>query len=69
MEKKTKRLSLDQLKERLKLCDKLPTLPAVAAELLNQFREPEVDLQKAASLIERDPALTASVTSSVRRTR
>jgi diguanylate cyclase (GGDEF)-like protein len=61
MQESTKRLSLDKIKERLKQCDKLPTLPAVAAELLNQFREPEVNLRKAAALIERDPALTASV--------
>jgi diguanylate cyclase (GGDEF)-like protein len=61
MQEGAKALSLNQIKERLKLCEKLPTLPAVAAELLNQFREPEVNLHKAAALIERDPALTASV--------
>ena len=61
MQKGAKALSLDQIKQRLNLCERLPTLPAVAAELLNQFRETEVNLHKAAALIERDPALTASV--------
>jgi len=51
----------DRIREQLKECNTLPTLPGVAVELLNQFRNPEVNLQKTAAIIRRDPALTAKV--------
>ena len=49
------------LKLRLAQCETLPSLPGVAMELLQQFREPEVDLKKTAEIIQQDPALTATV--------
>ncbi len=51
----------ERLREQLKECKTLPTLPGVAVELLNQFRNPEVNLQKTAEIIRQDPALTVKI--------
>jgi diguanylate cyclase (GGDEF)-like protein len=50
-----------QIKEQLKQCKTLPTLPGVAVELVNQFQQTEVNLEKTSRIIQRDPALTATV--------
>ena len=49
------------IKEQLKKCKTLPTLPGVAVELISQFRKSEVNLEKTSQIIQRDPALTATV--------
>jgi HD-like signal output (HDOD) protein len=46
---------------RLQQCRDLPSLPGVAFELLRQFRESEVDLKETSEIIQKDPALSASV--------
>jgi diguanylate cyclase (GGDEF)-like protein len=50
-----------QIKEQLKQCKTLPTLPGVAVELVNQFQQSEVNLEATSRIIQRDPALTATV--------
>jgi HD-like signal output (HDOD) protein len=51
----------NQIREQLKECKTLPTLPGVAVELLAQFQNREVDLQEIAGIIRKDPALAAKV--------
>jgi diguanylate cyclase (GGDEF)-like protein len=50
-----------RIKEQLKQCKTLPTLPGVAVELVNQFQQSEVNLEETSRIIQRDPALTATV--------
>ena len=54
-------VDVNQIQLQLKQCKDLPSLPGVAFELLQQFRELEVDLKKTGEIIQKDPALTASV--------
>jgi len=49
------------IREQLKECKTLPTLPGVAVELVAQFQDREVDLTEIAEIIQKDPALTAKV--------
>jgi diguanylate cyclase (GGDEF)-like protein len=57
----TNKLDPTQIREQLKQCKTLPTLPGVAVELINQFRSSEVNLEETSKIIQRDPALTATV--------
>lgn len=49
----TKRIAADQLV--------LPAIPAVALKCLNLIKDPDFSLKEAASIIERDPMLTAQI--------
>jgi len=51
----------EKLKTQLKQCRDLPSLPGVAFQLIQQFRESTVDLKRTAEIIQKDPALTASI--------
>jgi diguanylate cyclase (GGDEF)-like protein len=55
------RIDRDQVREQVSKCKALPTLPGVAAELVKQFRETELNLEETSRIIQRDPALTATV--------
>ena len=50
-----------RIREQLKSCENLPTLPGVAVELLACLDKSEVDLRELANIIRRDPALSAKV--------
>lgn len=50
-----------KLEVRLRSCDNLPSLPAVAIRLVAMCRKDEVDLKKLAEVISNDPALSAKV--------
>jgi len=50
-----------KLKVRLRGCDNLPSLPAVAIRLVAMCRKDEVDLKELAQDISNDPALAAKV--------
>lgn len=60
-ESETTKVEPSQIREQLKQCKTLPTLPGVAVELVNQFRSSEVNLEETSRIIQRDPALTATV--------
>lgn len=45
-----------RIREQLKDCKNLPTLPAVAVELLACLRKSEVDLRELANIIRQEPA-------------
>lgn len=47
----------------LKSCPTLPSLPGVAVQLLNECRQPDIDIDRVCDLIARDPALAAKVLS------
>ncbi len=42
-------------------CPSLPTLPAIAVELLERTRDPDVDIAEIASLVESDPGLASRI--------
>ena len=48
-----------KLTEKLKACRSLPSLPAVAVDLLQLCQDPALDLGKIAARLEQDPALAA----------
>jgi HD-like signal output (HDOD) protein len=50
-----------QLEQRILSCPGLPTLPAVALELLRLCRSEDVDLRSVAGCVSRDPAIAARV--------
>jgi diguanylate cyclase (GGDEF)-like protein len=50
-----------KLEKLLKAAPNLPSLPGVALELLTECRRPDVDLDRIADLLARDPALSAKV--------
>ncbi len=50
-----------KIRKLIENCKKLPTLPGVAIQLLEQCREADVDLQETAEIMSRDPALSAKV--------
>lgn len=50
-----------ELERRILACPTLPSLPAVALELLRLCRDEETDLRRVAEAISRDPALSARV--------
>jgi two-component system cell cycle response regulator len=51
--------------EQVLSCKALPSLPAVAVEVLSLTRDPNVPLEKIAKVIQNDPALTAKVLKTV----
>jgi len=50
-----------EIMERIKKVSDLPTLPAIAAELLRMVHDPRSSMPQLASIIERDPALSTKV--------
>ncbi|RKY26595.1 MAG: hypothetical protein DRP79_04625 [Planctomycetota bacterium] len=50
-----------QIVERIKKVSDLPTLPSIAAELLRMVNDPRCSMPQLASVIQRDPALSAKV--------
>ncbi len=50
-----------KLEKLLKTAPNLPSLPGVAVELLTECRRPDVDIDRIAELLARDPALSAKV--------
>jgi HD-like signal output (HDOD) protein len=50
-----------ELERRILACPTLPSLPAVALELLRLCRDDEIDLRRVAEALSRDPALAARV--------
>ena len=53
-----------QVVEEILAGHRLPTLPAVAAEVLEMTAAPEIDLQKIADTVQLDQALAAKVSTS-----
>jgi diguanylate cyclase (GGDEF)-like protein len=49
------------LEKRILACPSLPSLPAVALEVVSLCRKDDLDLREVAALIERDPALASKV--------
>lgn len=49
------------IERRLQLCQSLPTLPAVAMEVLRLCQQEEFDMSELAKIIGKDPALTAKI--------
>ncbi|MFQ5738579.1 MAG: HDOD domain-containing protein [Acidobacteriota bacterium] len=52
---------IDRLKEQIRECRKLPTLPGVAAQLVQYCFEPDAELGEIARILGHDPALSAKV--------
>jgi HD-like signal output (HDOD) protein len=50
-----------QLGKRILACPTLPSLPAVAVEVVQLCQREEIDLKQVVSLLERDPALAAKI--------
>lgn len=50
-----------QLMDRILQCQSLPTLPAVAVQVLELARNPDADIADIARLVSRDPALSSKV--------
>ncbi len=51
----------DELKQRLRSCSTLPTLPAVALKIIDLANDPDADIGKVCQLISLDPALAAKI--------
>ena len=51
----------DQLLNQIRKCQNLPTLPAVAVQVLELVRDPEADIPKLARLVSKDPALSSKI--------
>lgn len=51
----------DSILTQIKTADNLPSLPAVALEILRLTRDPDVPMESISDAIQRDPALTAKV--------
>jgi len=49
------------IKERIRNCTRLPSLPAIAIEVLDMAHRPEVDIAEIARIISRDPALSGRI--------
>jgi len=50
-----------KLEERLKFATQLPTLSGIALQVIDLARDPDLDMGRLASVLSRDPALTAKV--------
>lgn len=50
-----------QIRQALEHCPHLPTMPAIATQVLEMGRDPEVDIGKLAAVITRDPALATRI--------
>ncbi|HTW95936.1 MAG TPA: GGDEF domain-containing protein [Tepidisphaeraceae bacterium] len=53
------------IKDRIRNCPRLPTLPAIAIEVLEMAHRPEVDIAEIARAISRDPALSGRILKTV----
>lgn len=51
----------EQLLNRIRQCENLPTLPAVAVQVLDLVQDPEADIPKLARLVSKDPALSSKI--------
>jgi diguanylate cyclase (GGDEF)-like protein len=51
----------DKLLQRIRQCQNLPTLPAIAVQVLELAQHPDVDLADVAKLISKDPALSGKI--------
>jgi len=51
----------EQLLNRIRKCESLPTLPAVAVQVLELVQDPEADIAKLARLVSKDPALSSKI--------
>jgi diguanylate cyclase (GGDEF)-like protein len=51
----------DSLADRIKSCPNLPSIPAVAVEVLDLAQKPEVDMAEIARVISKDPALSGKL--------
>lgn len=49
------------LQTRILACPTLPSIPAVALEVVRACQEDEIDLRRLAAVLEKDPALTAKI--------
>ena len=51
----------DQLRKRIRDCDSLPSLPAVAIQVLELVRDPNSELSQLARLVSKDPAMVSKI--------
>ena len=51
----------DQLVQRIRQCSSLPSLPAIAVQVLELTQKPEADLAEIARVISKDPALSGKI--------
>ena len=51
----------EQLIQRIKQCPTLPTLPAVAVQVLELAQNPDVDIAQIAKILSKDPALSLKI--------
>src|SRR5256885_11798078 len=51
----------DSLLQRIRACPSLPTLPAIAVEVLSLTQKAEIDLAEIARVISKDPALSSKI--------
>ena len=51
----------EQLRNRIRECDSLPSLPAVAIQVLELVRDPKSELSQLARLVSKDPAMVSKI--------
>ena len=51
----------EQLLHRIRQCPNLPSLPAIAVQVLDLAQKPDVDIAEIARIISRDPALSTKI--------
>ena len=51
----------EQLLNRVRQCENLPTLPAVAVQVLELVQDPDTDIPRLARLVSKDPALSSKI--------
>ena len=55
----------NQLLQRVKACTNLPSMPAIAMQVLELTRDTDVEIAKIAGLVSRDPAMSAKILKTV----
>src|SRR5256885_10715421 len=50
-----------QVVERIRQCPNLPSLPAIAMQVLDLAQKPDVDIAEIARIISKDPALSGKI--------
>ncbi len=55
----------NQLLQRVKACPNLPSMPAIAVQVLELTRDTDVEIAKIAALVSRDPAMSAKILKTV----
>ncbi len=55
----------NQLLQRVKACPNLPSMPAIAVQVLELTRDTDVEIAKIAGLVSRDPAMSAKILKTV----